>query len=101
MVVLVANIEGRIPLYAVCSIFFVFFKFGNKLFSRVRVKINPVAVRMRVLFTKTRFPATGVVGIIHDVHTYPWISMDVYNHLWIARHMYARISKDIHGYTCI
>ena len=59
-----------------CSVsdFSCFFKFGNKLFSRGRVKIDPAAVRMRVVFTKTRFPATRVVGIIYGC---PCISLDI------------------------
>ena len=57
-----------------CVRFFCFFlKIGNKLFSRGRVKIDAAAVRMRVVFTKTGFLATGVVGIIHGC---PCISLD-------------------------
>lgn len=86
------------PLYAVCPKFLVFFTFGNKLFSRGRVKINPAAVRMRFLFTKTRFPATRVVGIIHGC---PCISLDIHGCLQPSMDCKTYVRKDIQRYPWI
>ena len=50
---------------------------------------------MRVVFTKTRFPATRVVGIIHGC---PCISLDIHGCLQPSMDFSTYVRKDIQGY---